>query len=629
MNIDWTTLLKSQQTNFINRLHDGIENLLTYEKAGIYGEMKTIAGKELDEIRTFCWQMVAKFRALNNFPQTIFVNHMKGKIGEKIVEKCLGDLVSRVRYDVIVETGDGKIDLTSDTNHNIGIQVKTRYASVNEVEWWISNEELEINQAIVCVLINKESKPDERFDEFKLEYTPIMAGFLPTNIIINMIGNNTLETESKNGESFVKIPINKLFHGSGLQNYLVSLTNDARTFVNLGDNYAKNNNFEQAIENYTKAINLDTDCAEAYRKRGIAYWRLKEKQKSIDNLVEATQKYLAQDNVTSAQEVLELLKNIQIGDNYSSASSNFIWKCIQTFDNSAPILTLAGSKDSQIFVGGSTDGIIKVWNQQTGELIHTISAHTNKINSVVISSDNEMIVSGSADRTMKVWNLKTGELIRKLPHPPNIVYGVSVSPDCKIIANGSSNDKVYLWNLQSDEELNRFSEHKGHVYSVAFSSDGKTLASCSSDRTIIIRRINSDEYFQTTAGEYWIRNIVISPDGLFLASSSDDGKIEIWDIDNNQLKSRCPLKETVGISQTNGTNRNSASPAIAISPDGKFLAGCGQEKNIHLWNLSTGELVHTLSEHLGKVTSITFIGSDSRTIATASDDNKIKIWHLT
>ncbi|MBW4549341.1 MAG: hypothetical protein KME25_33775 [Symplocastrum torsivum CPER-KK1] len=269
-----TKILKDQQNHFIGRLKDGLENLYSYDKQGKFGEIKTISGKDLRDIRQYCWDMVDKFRKAA--PQEVFKNNVKGKLGEKIVEKCLGDLVSRVRYDIIPESGDGKVDLTVNSYHTIGIQVKTRYGKADEVKWLIDSEEIEKNKAIVCVLLHKEDCELENFDEFKHEYKPIIAGFLPTDSIHTMVNKNEIEKEMSNGKSLVKLTINNLLYGMGLESYIKTLINDPEIDIKIGNSCMEEKNYKGAVENYTKAINKAIDIepvpnchADAYEGRGI------------------------------------------------------------------------------------------------------------------------------------------------------------------------------------------------------------------------------------------------------------------------------------------------------------------------------------------------------------------------
>jgi hypothetical protein len=59
-----------------------------------------------------------------------------------------------------------------------------------------------------------------------------------------------------------------------------------------------------------------------------------------------------------------------------------------------------------IVISGSSDGTIKAWNTQTGELIATGDGHTRDAWAVAVThGPKPMIVSGSFDRTVRVWDL--------------------------------------------------------------------------------------------------------------------------------------------------------------------------------------------------------------------------------
>ena len=60
----------------------------------------------------------------------------------------------------------------------------------------------------------------------------------------------------------------------------------------------------------------------------------------------------------------------------------------------------------------SSDKTIKVWNLNTGELIHNLTGHSEEVTAVALSPDGEIIASGSRDARVKIWNLNTGKLLR-------------------------------------------------------------------------------------------------------------------------------------------------------------------------------------------------------------------------
>ena len=66
--------------------------------------------------------------------------------------------------------------------------------------------------------------------------------------------------------------------------------------------------------------------------------------------------------------------------------------------------------------------------------------------------------------------------------------------------------------------------------------------------------------------------------------------------------------------------------AIAISPDGKYLASAGHDKIIKVWNLHTGELVNTLVGHTAWIEAIAFTPNNH--LISAGGDKTIKVWQL-
>jgi WD40 repeat protein/tRNA A-37 threonylcarbamoyl transferase component Bud32 len=75
--------------------------------------------------------------------------------------------------------------------------------------------------------------------------------------------------------------------------------------------------------------------------------------------------------------------------------------------------------------------------------------------------------------------------------------------------------------------------------------------------------------------------------------------------------------------------------AVTIHPDEQTLASGSSDKTIKLWNLTTGEILHTFAGrslwfgagHTDRITALLF-ASDGHTLVSSSDDGTVKFWDV-
>merc|ERR1712032_392392 len=91
-----------------------------------------------------------------------------------------------------------------------------------------------------------------------------------------------------------------------------------------------------------------------------------------------------------------------------------------------------------------------------------------------------------------------------------------------------------------------------------------------------------------------VNSVACSPDGLCLATASDDACAFLWEL-------RAP-----GASRTQLCGHGGAVNAVSFSPDGNLAATASNDGSAKLWDLSTGECSRTLHGHDGNVLSAAF-----------------------
>ncbi|KAH8810256.1 hypothetical protein DL96DRAFT_1821733 [Flagelloscypha sp. PMI_526] len=57
---------------------------------------------------------------------------------------------------------------------------------------------------------------------------------------------------------------------------------------------------------------------------------------------------------------------------------------------------------------GFFDNIVRIWDTQSGKLIHKLDGHANSVNLVFFSADSQRVISGSKDNSVLIWDVKSG-----------------------------------------------------------------------------------------------------------------------------------------------------------------------------------------------------------------------------
>ncbi len=184
----------------------------------------------------------------------------------------------------------------------------------------------------------------------------------------------------------------------------------------------------------------------------------------------------------------------------------------------------------------------------------------------------------------------------------------------------SSDDPVTPKLCQNLQLLRTF---ESAATSVVVNPDGQTFVSGERDGTIKFWDLKTGEVLRTLKGHPGeVESLAISSDGRILASGSSNYNfkdnnsnidIKIWNLHTGEL-----------LHTLDESTDSSKYMSVAISPDGQTLIS-SWNKVIKIWNLSTGELLRTLK---GESDIAAIAVSPVSQILVSSDDRTIKLWNL-
>ncbi|KAI6084180.1 WD40 repeat-like protein [Hypoxylon rubiginosum] len=178
---------------------------------------------------------------------------------------------------------------------------------------------------------------------------------------------------------------------------------------------------------------------------------------------------------------------IQTGPPANDADCPYFIRTLQGHNHS--VRAIAAHADT--LVSGSYDNTVRVWRISTGETVHVLQGHTQKVYSVVLDVARNRCISGSMDSFVKIWDLETGSCLHTL-EGHSLLVGLLDLRDERLVS-AAADSTLRIWDPESGRCQATLSAHTGAI--TCFQHDGRKVIS-GSDRTLKMWDIRTGECIQ-------------------------------------------------------------------------------------------------------------------------------------
>ncbi|CAG8472708.1 1665_t:CDS:10 [Paraglomus occultum] len=144
-------------------------------------------------------------------------------------------------------------------------------------------------------------------------------------------------------------------------------------------------------------------------------------------------------------------------DNMSLQDNPYFIRTLQGHTHSVRALAGVGNT----LVSGSYDCSVRVWNIMTGECLWRLTAHTQKVYSVVLDAKRNRCMSGSMDGTVKVWSLEDGTCVWSLEGHSSLVGLLDLSHD--YLVSAAADSTLRIWNPNDGTCKHVLTAHTGAI----------------------------------------------------------------------------------------------------------------------------------------------------------------------
>ena len=343
-------------------------------------------------------------------------------------------------------------------------------------------------------------------------------------------------------------------------------------------------------------------------------------------------------------------------------------------------LIIAPAHDLVVF---ALFGKVEVHRLSQPQRLFAVEASPEEVRSAALSPDGRRLAIAFTGPKLQLWDLPAGKLLRELPISGKVLAAhLEFSPDGQRLI-GALDNNVYIWSLDRAEAAPDVValERNVEITNAQFSPDPAVIHVLLADGLRNVRIANGTAV--RAIGEYLgrLHGIAFSADGRWLAGAFDH-QIALWRVQDGallritvsfaselpshryrfgsvELSDSAAVADAVfspnlhaaiyaffgvgdrerrrgGLVQVRGANgalRQTLSGYInkyarlAISPDGRFLAGGDEKGVVLLWRLSDGLNVRVLRGHRNPIVGLAF-SPDNRLLVTASLDESVKVWDV-
>jgi len=212
---------------------------------------------------------------------------------------------------------------------------------------------------------------------------------------------------------------------------------------------------------------------------------------------------------------------------------------------------------------------------------------------------------------------------------------VRYNPNSQLVVRCNVIGDFNWWNVTSGEAVSLgeidsiYRDDPSHsVTAVQFSPDGKLFAVDGIHGEVLVYPLVPKTSKETELVDTsFDSTISISGDDKLLAKGGGEDAIHVWNIQTRKIAQSF---ENAALPLDFSIFQGFASHAsiITFSPDGRFLAWATKDKSLRLGDVTTGQILFTLSGHTAEVWNLTF-SPNGQLLASGSEDGTIRLWDVT
>lgn len=259
---------------------------------------------------------------------------------------------------------------------------------------------------------------------------------------------------------------------------------------------------------------------------------------------------------------------------------------------------------------GFNDDMLYVIDPEKEKIVFKSKKYSGKIQDVVFHSKKPIIYASDHLGKVQGFNYNSSKKVYDEYKQYKTVKGMTFHPNGTVLIQ-VVHDVIEFVDPNNGKLIQSLEGIIGKIHRMSLSSSGRYLAAAKTKTTIDVWDLNQNRVINNIPGFFPCQ---FESDGDHLFSMHYTMKLVKWDVKTKKM-----VKEY--------ESERELIQVLAVSPDGKLLAGAGFMGVVKIWDVESGKMIKKLTGHAGGIYGLDF-ASNGKWLVSSGMDNTVRIWDV-